>query len=145
MSQKSSSNTVKRTFDDTKLLPCDTFYFVVIRQPFVQNQPVRIHKFQQAAIFVQDSFKEPMRLLDHRNFQQLVELRIQCSVGFCETDVAKVEPLAGKVLGERSRFWISQEPLDLGSQYRRPVKFVFGCKNQELLIRLAAPEEVRQP
>ena len=89
--------------------------------------------------------KEHPRLGCHRGAQRHVELRKRSDIGPLLVEVAQVEPLPGKVLGQRLGVLVRQHPRDLGGENQRLVQLALSRQREQPLVRDRAPQEQRQP
>ena len=86
-----------------------------------------------------------MSFIEHRDFERVVEFRVEAEVRGGEVDVAEVQPLPDEVLRELPRLRAFQHPFDLRAKHGRLRELVFFREGEELVIRHRAPQEVAQP
>jgi hypothetical protein len=116
----------------------------VPRQPFVEERVVGGEQIQDAAIGPQLVVHQQLGFPQERASQVLVELGEDVRIGRPARDLAEAEPLAGEVLGERTRARVPQHPADLRFDHARIREPPALGQRQQLVVRDAAPEEKRQ-
>src|SRR4051794_38384938 len=86
---------------------------VMLREAFVQERVVAVDQVEDTAILLQNALKKELRLLPKRLSQVVVEIREQAHVGIGRIQIAKIQPLPGKVADQRSRTIIRQHSPNL--------------------------------
>ena len=83
-----------------ELFPGHAVDLVVFGDASVEHQEVGMNDVAQLRIVAEHLREERLRFADHRRFQDIVEFRVELSVGQGEIDLPQIEPLADKVLDE---------------------------------------------
>ena len=117
---------------------------VVAREPLVHVRVVGREQVEDAAVLANQALDEELGLLPERLAQVLVELRKQQRVRHDALQIAQVEQLAREVANERLRAGIGQHPARLPAEHVRFVQPALLGEGEELLVRPARPQEVRQ-
>jgi hypothetical protein len=116
----------------------------VFGEPLVDEGVVSRQQLHHPAILLDDALEEELSLGDEVLTQVVAEVREDHVVGQCAGDVAKPEPLRGKVRRQRLGAGILQHAAHFAVENRRILQQPFACHVEELIVRNAAPQEERQ-
>src|SRR6266496_3395054 len=128
-----------------KLLAPNAWDAVMSSQPFVQEGKISVEEIQNAAVFLDDRFKEKLGLLEHRRAEGFIEGGEQAGVRRGGFQAAQFQPLAGKVINQGVRFSVLQHPANLRFQDRLFVQLILPSLLEQLVVGHAAPQEVGKP
>src|SRR5262249_986150 len=134
---------VGRQLYAAELLAGDSFNAVVPGQALVDEAEVGIDQVQDATVFPHDGLEEQLGLAEHGRAQLVVETGEDPGIWGDQGEIAGREPLAGEAVYERRRLRVIEHPPHLRLQVG-PQLALLG-EAEQLVVRHAAPEEVRQP
>ncbi len=117
----------------------------MLRQALVEEGEVGVEEVEHAAVLADDALEEQLRLLLHRRPQFLVEGGEEGGVGGEALQVARLEPLAGEVVGQGAGARVFQHAPHLRLQHAAAAQRALAGQAEQLVVGHAAPEEVRQP
>jgi hypothetical protein len=118
----------------------------MLRQAIVQEREVRPYEVEDAPVLSNHRAEKEFRFRRHCAAQPFVEVREESIVGtFDCQEVAKIQPLAGEVFGERLRPGVGQHPVNLRPQCFWAGHLSARCEIEKLVVRNAAPQKERQP
>ena len=117
---------------------------VVSGQPFVDERVVRRQQIDHAAVFTNDAVEEQLHFTPHGLAQRVVEVGIQHRQRAGALQAAQVEPLPGKVDGQRLRSRIAQHAARLLLEHLRILQPSLAGELDQLVIGTGAPQEKRQ-
>ena len=113
----------------------------MLRQTLVQEREVRPDQIEDASVLTNHRVEKEFRFRRHGATQPFVEVREE-SIGltFDRHEVAKIQPLAGEVLGERLRTSVGQHCVHLRPQCSWVGQLSASCEIEKLVVGNAAPE-----
>ena len=130
-----------RKRDAPEVLALDVGNAVVRGQTFVDERVVGTQQIERAAILAHDALEEELGLTTERLPEGVVKIGEDALHRDDGVEVAKEQPLTGKVANEGLRSWIRHHPADLTREHRRLAQLTLGRKVQQLIVGNAAPQE----
>src|SRR6185369_8614503 len=130
--------------DATELIAVNAGDAVVPRQPFVDERVIRRQKIEDAAVFADDAREQQFGLMPHRLTEVVVKVRESLRIANDVFEVSQIEPLAGKVLDERVRLGVREQPAHLRRSHQRIAQATSLREAEEPVVGNAVPEKERQ-
>src|SRR5437763_1609119 len=128
-----------------KLIATDAGDAVMARQPLVQKREIGVEEIENAAVFLDDGFKEQFGLLEHGGAKSFVKAREKLRIRRSVFQAAQFQPLPGKIRDQGVRFAILEHAPHLCIQNRLFMQLALPGLLEKLVIGHAAPQEVGEP
>ena len=117
---------------------------VVPGEAFVEHQEVRVNEGVETQILMQDLAEKCRGLANHRLVERQIIVRMQGGIDLQPFKLVEAQPLPGEVGHEGLGPGILQHAPDLGREDVGLQQVTRPCPRKQLLIRHAAPEEIRE-
>ncbi len=129
----------------TEAMPEHVGQAVVARQPVVHEGVVGGKQLGDRPVLADDVVEEQLRLARHRRHQVHVEVGILIAVGPHLLQVLQVQPVGREVGRKRLGARVGEHPPHLLLEHRRVAQLPGGGQLHQFLVRVAAPQEEREP